>query len=483
MSFRGLRKGVVVIAIAVFLVGWVVVLPPAAAAQGGYLVYNPATHTYTVSPNGIDDTANIQAAFDACAAKAATCTIQLTKGTFYTSQIVAHEFRGTFKGMGQHYTTVEALPNLPVGVFVFEMPSAANPWPILFSFFNGTYSISDMTFLEPWAQPTVGWGGSPPMTYALFAMISITGLHATATVNHVTVIGAAGDWTSGGPFLFNMINGIFPQALLLQPGSTDFSGVIPFQVNFRVTNSAFSTIDNPLPGEDLVDSHFVLQGNTFDTTEYPVALIDMSHSVAVVSQNTARNVFYMAGVYAVQYPISTLMPCELPSQYLITGNDFQVTGLANGVVLVDLNALYGLCEPSLDVVISGNTFRTDATSAPAVYSLMTRSIVVSGNEILGATPTGVYIYGGPGVVFGNEIRGSVVGVELDATTGVLVTCNEIKDSGQWGIAIIDGSSNNLIVRNEVTNSGAFDLYWDETGTGNVWRMNEYKTSSPANLST
>jgi parallel beta-helix repeat protein len=71
---------------------------------------------------------------------------------------------------------------------------------------------------------------------------------------------------------------------------------------------------------------------------------------------------------------------------------------------------------------------------------------------------------------------------LESTTVVSVTGNEVKQSGQWGIALITSSSNNLVSNNEVWSSGGgFDLYWDETGTGNVWHHTECRTSSPPGL--
>src|SRR5208337_343028 len=71
------------------------------------------SHTITVSPNGHDDTANIQAAFNACVTYGPRCTVQLEKGTYYVAQITVYGFQGSFDGMGQQLTTIQALQNLP----------------------------------------------------------------------------------------------------------------------------------------------------------------------------------------------------------------------------------------------------------------------------------------------------------------------------------------------------------------------------------
>jgi len=174
----------------------------------------------------------------------------------------------------------------------------------------------------------------------------------------------------------------------------------------------------------------------------------------------------------------------------ITGNDFQVSNGANAVDLLDFGPDSGLAS-TLSAVVSGNVFQTNTScgcyngSLPGDYSVIIseslNSLVVSGNLILGGGAAGVYVNGGPGVVRGNTILGSYVGVNLNSTDGVRVIGNLIKNSVWWGIALTNGSSYNLVAWNFVKDSGVYDLYWDGTGTGNVWFWNACKTSSPPGL--
>lgn len=464
--------------------GWVGFLPPVSAAPGGFVTYSAATNTFTVLPNSVDDTANIQTAFDSCAATGAECTVELSGGVFHTAQVVVYDFQGTFRGMGQYQTTVEALPDLPVGEFVTRPPSAENPWPSLFTFFDGTYMITDITFTEPWATPLHEWNvceGCYPTT-ALFAVISVTGLHANAIVDHVTMVGAPGDWVSyGGIISFNVINGIFPQALVLGHGKKDFSRVIPMQVRFELTNSAFFMIDNPSGAENLEDSVYIARFNTLDTVEYGLWFVNVGNSIIDLSHNVLRNVIAGSAIIAYQNrPINVLMPCQPHTDIFIAHNELQFTNLANGIILVDYADRYG-CEKSLDGVISGNTFYSDETSFEAVLAFMMGSVVVSGNAMIGATYTGVAVWNGRAVISHNGIRGAQVGVWLDGATGAAVEQNDIEDSLYLGIFLTGGSSNNLVSRNEVRNSGLVDLAWDMTGAGNIWTRNECRTSDPPGL--
>ena len=111
------------------ILGLIMLLPVTVWAGG---------HTVKIQPpNGIDDTANIQGALDACAAHGPGCTVQLAAGTYLTKQVVVYNFRGTFKGVGMDHTTIEALPNLPVNL---QGPGECLPntttcmWPSLIIF-------------------------------------------------------------------------------------------------------------------------------------------------------------------------------------------------------------------------------------------------------------------------------------------------------------------------------------------------------------
>ncbi|HYA70182.1 MAG TPA: hypothetical protein VEH28_02275, partial [Thermoplasmata archaeon] len=107
---------------------------------------------------------------------------------------------------------------------------------------------------------------------------------------------------------------------------------------------------------------------------------------------------------------------------------------------------------------------------------------------------GVGVIGGPGSISFNVIRGALEGVGLGCPAGtgcalypevaaseVHVTGNLIENSVQYGIAVVNGSSYDVISWNVVKNSGLFDLYWDGSGTGNAWSHNYCKTSSPPGL--
>lgn len=346
---------------------------------------------------------------------------------------------------------------------------------------GGSFSISGITLTDSYTVPIqgLGWypvGGAGPYT-SLYAAIEITGLEkAFAKIDHVTVLGASGDdWGK------NIGNAIVYGGQLLPEGWTDPVAQIPLlSGTFSMTNSVFNSVASGPWVADVVNAMVTVCDNTITNSPEPMGFYDVSNSKLLFSRNrAASNVLYGDAIYCGQ---SLFKSGLLPSTVYITDNAFQVSHGAGAVYLQD----YGTVS-TLNAVVSGNVLQTDTSfggyvqTDPADYSVIVsqslKSLVVSHNKILGGGSAGVYVVGGPGEVSGNTILGSYVGVWLGNANGIKVTDNVIKNSAQWGIALTDGSSKNLVASNLVKNSGVFDLYWDGTGSGNVWKANQYTTSN------
>lgn len=473
MSRRVVGKGVMGLVIVVILAAWIGLVPSVAAGPRGGLAYDPATNTYTVPATGTDDTANLQAAFDGCAEQTPGCIVQLGAGTYHTDMVVVNDFQGEFRGMGEQATTIEALPNYPSPTavpFWTELPNSDNPWPVMFVFFDVDLTMTGITFSVPWAEPSQGWIVPTPFgdltLTALNAAIIISGEHADARMDHVAVLGAAGNW-----FGSNMVNGVYCEGILLKPGWTNpFVDFIMVSGSFSMTNSRFYRIDFELAFQNLVDATVTVRHSTFDTSESPMSFLDVSNSALEFNGNTATNVFGWVGIWGMQgYAITDL----LPSEALIANNDLHVAEGGTGIQLTDFAA-----TPTLQAVVSQNEIVLGMDSVAGISIQGQTTAVVAQNEVRGIAGVGVYFNGGTGTVSRNEIRGGNVGILLEGATGVAVERNEVRSSATWGIAVTAESSGVMIMRNTVRGSGQYDLYWDGAGTGNVWSKNEYRTSSP-----
>jgi hypothetical protein len=430
--------------------------------------FNTDRQTIIVKPNGVDDTADIQAAFNACTGYGRTCTVQLVKGTYYTSQITVFGFQGTFVGMGQGSTTVLALPNLPDPTsFPGPPPSPTNPWPALFTFVNGELRISQMTISEPYSTPlsAPGWFTGTGFDTALFAIVLVTGVQAYASVDNITVLGGPGD-----AYGVNNYNGISFSGQLGTVGN-----LVPLAGAFSATSTILNAA-NSFDIEHVVNAQVMVCFNTMVNTPFSLAVVDASNSHLLFCGNHASSTFGQAGLEVLQGVTGQ----QTPSTLYLLGNVFQVNDAADAAVLEDFGPV-----STMSAVLTGNVFQTDTScgcyyGAPVIFSYELKSLVVSENWILGGW-AGIYVVGGPAVVGGNTIVGNDYGVFLDFATHVGVLGNGIKNSAVYGIAVTDGSSYNTMAGNVVKNSGVDDLYWDGTGTGNVWSWNVCQTSSPPGL--
>jgi hypothetical protein len=477
-------------------------IPASASAHATATSAGPSwrSHTIVVKPNGYNDTTDIQNAFNTCTSHNWMCTIQLVKGTYYTAQVIAFGFQGSFVGAGQGRTIIQALPNLPAPAAAYNTPSApfwagapttvtgSNPWPCLFTFENGTFSVSGMTINDSYSDAIAspGWydyGVTTPNT-SLYTGIEITGLQAYVAIDHVTVLGTSGD--AAGT---NMWDAIGYEGMILLPGWTNAQAQrILLTGTFSVTNSVFNSVESGPWIDSVASATVTVCYNTITNSPSPLGFFDVSNSQLLFCGNDVSGVQVYTAFTALQ---SDFIPGLLPSTAYVTDNDFHVSDGANAVWLEDFGQVNFGTAPTLTAVVSGNVFQTDTScdcyngSLPGDYSVLLSislaSFDVSKNTILGGGAAGIYVVGGPGVVSGNTIRGSYVGVNLNATDGVHVTGNLIKNSAWWGIALTNGSSDNVVAHNFVTGSGEYDLYWDETGTGNVWFGNMCQTSSPSGL--
>ncbi len=170
--------------------------------------------------------------------------------------------------------------------------------------------------------------------------------------------------------------------------------------------------------------------------------------------------------------------------------------------------------PPTSGVVRGSTFANNFLFG--VFMANSTDATIVGNEITGAGFAGIYVgYTSGGVtgitVKGNDVSGSVGvakwggagghGIVLNNVHESLVLGNEVSDSGEDGIALYGGASDNWVQGNEVSDSGrygisvrvdasdnlirgntvsgsgSYDLHWDGSGTGNSWKGNNYGTSN------
>jgi len=444
--------------------------------------------TIVVWPTGTNDTANLQAAFNHCSAMMSRCTIQLEAGTYYTDQIAAYGFRGSFLGMGEGKTIIQALPDLPspaaafntaTSPFYLGFPGVANPWPVLFTFVNGSFTVAGMTLTEPYAQPVVGWTSGSVQYTALYAMLLVDGWHARAAIDRVTFLGSRGDYD--GYNVQQAALGFY--GTFENPAATTSPYQYPLYGTFTVSNCYFHTVSTGVWLYN-VQAMVTVTGSQVAGAIIGYGYNDVSNTTVTVRDSMATQIVYVAGFLAYQ---SYSWQATGPTRVLLVGDTFSVGKGANSIVLADFGSPSTLAASVMDTTVWTNT-RCGCYNAslPLYYSEVIsfglKSAEFLGNRLYQAGSAGIYVTNGPASILDNRVNGAYAGIWLDDASSSHVRNNVIQNSAAFGIALTDYTSATMVVHNFVQSSGLYDLYWDQTGTGNVWLRNFYSTSSPGGLS-
>ncbi|MGA2512797.1 MAG: hypothetical protein ABSG37_04170 [Candidatus Limnocylindrales bacterium] len=330
-------------------------------------------HYYLVSkPNGTDDTANIQAALDWCAAHGPDCTVQLRAGTYHTSQLVEDNFQGTLQGFGENWTIIEALKGLTVKTKYWECtPNTSSClWPDLITFRYGNIEISDLAISEPWGGGTATT--AYPDTY-LASALYVWDQPAELSVDRVSITGAPDDAITaiGG---FNLYYAI------------DYEGApgVPLTRSLSVRSSSFTTMYEPVYVLNSGSVRVTIggspwAGNYFANDFWAVELASPESSVFDVSYNTAT-------ATAVDTSVACLSGWQV-SQYSIHDNRFTIVGPDGwGIYLSDNST-----APCIAAKVWDNTIKVlPAADNTGINVFKTKNTVITSNTITG---TGAHAIG------------------------------------------------------------------------------------------
>lgn len=290
----------------------------------------------TVLPTGLDDTEDLQCAFDSAVTAGPGVTVRLEEGTYYTRQIVVNDFEGTFIGEGAERSVLTNLPNLyvtPVN-FYFNPPSADNPWPTLVAFVGADFLVSDLEVRITGATPTTGWSifGIPTL-YDMAGGFLVLGTRTNAFFSRVDVEGEPAQNTLTG---YNLINGIFFEGFIGEvspPISGSFvvhdstlrhlgSGTPIYNVSdasILISRNNLKDVFLGMDGGGLLNSRYEFSFNKVEAS-YGIDLYDLA---ATVSEVTSSELRVRHNVFSGQYGVYLDTTFAGGSRCLVAANNFQ----------------------------------------------------------------------------------------------------------------------------------------------------------------
>lgn len=330
--------------------------------------------TFTVSPSGGDDTANIQAAFDDAVAAGPGSVVELSSGQFYTNEIFVVGFNGSFVGDGQSQTTVDVLRGLDPNAPGVEEPYEG-AGPRLFTFFDSTVAVSDLTIditpydpAEPWIDPLGG-------VSTTVTGISFHGSQTDSSVERVTVRGHQGGWAG----TFNIFSGI--------TAGGDFPERDPsLSAKLSVGGSTLEHIAYAFNTWGLTNSEVHISGNRFDDCGVAIIPEDAINSDFEIARNLIQRP-YWCGIVVYQ---GGWIPIPAESRYLISHNTFKENAsAADGICLEDWSRVYS-GPKSLNAVVQSNEIKMD-TIYGGIYAIAVEDGELLNNIVSGHMKLGIYL--------------------------------------------------------------------------------------------
>jgi hypothetical protein len=235
-------------------------------------------HVLLVSPSGGEDTAALQCAIDSAGALGPGAVVQLGDGTFRTGQIVARAFHGTLRGSGSDRTVItnpdRQLFVTPDNWFSLD-PSASNPWPALFSFIDGDFTVSDLAIHVSGDAPTTTWSLFGTASSALNYAFVVVGTRANAVFDHLDVRGAP---APGG-------NGVNLNLALFYSGFAGFPAAPPISGSVEVRASRFGFLSGPATIFLMAEGEVRVIGNSITDVQIGPAVVSAANVGSTILAN------------------------------------------------------------------------------------------------------------------------------------------------------------------------------------------------------
>jgi hypothetical protein len=421
----------------------------------------------TVYPTGIDDTDNLQDAFDAAASADSGSTVQLVEGTYLlTRTISVINFDGSFKGAGIDKTFLQTNGVYPFGFY---------PMTNMFDFYQGaesSLSFSDMSMRVVGDHLPILPGWDPG------AMINIVGeypgmyfeypdefdlAHVDINIERMAFEGELdvypASWFHYNPRGTNS-QGIWigGNVIITGDGMVGFAPVM--YGTHSITDCQFRNLAYGLACLDNADLEVNIEGNYLESCAQSILVQDLGNAQVKVSNNIVMDAGTGVGVYhgytSWWFPNS---PYHESWSVLVEHNYIETSVISNDPA-IDAS-LYGIDSwayashegdvTALNVEISHNTIISRATSdavwladyAVPYFGLKSLNAIVSHNKIVMENSMwgGIYASSAQDVVVthnvisGSGVAGIYIGVWGNPCPGWTILGNNVQnvvDSPYWG---------------------------------------------------
>jgi hypothetical protein len=421
----------------------------------------------TVKPTGLNDTINLQCAFDAAVAAGSGRTVRLMQGTYYIENDIAVEnFDGYFVGAGKHATFIQNLNDVPFphhdelgGVYVFEN------WPGLFVFYqneNGwpsSISISDLTFRAlgqavPFKTHGGFVGNSMNILEIYGKFTDIRDDEVSFVDTSLIRVGFEGQGGSDFTYGYNVLNAAqIAGSGFSEPcgDSTCIDYIKPVSGNHLVLDCTFENTMWGYAAVMMIDSNVEVESSTFTNVKWPIDVLDVSNSTINIKQNTIHNANFFGvsienGYQAVLgWDLGPHGDIPAPSSAIISNNEISVSEIGDGIGIIDYGNLIGESTYG-NVTVRGNKIHLNGTTYGAIVGQGVSGLAITNNLVTGIGALGIY-----------------AGLWDDPVANWVLVGNNLQTANtEWPPIILGPSTSNFIVVGGSNKTGVLDL-----GTDNI----------------
>lgn len=364
-----------------------------------------------VYPNGTDDTANLQCAFDE-AAVFDSYEVRLTAGHYFISgRIFAERFEGTFTGRSMDSTVI----SVQQGSVVCDLRGASG----IFEFSRGDVTVKSLEIEMD--RPCIGSGDYGVIMFTA-APSDCEARTVHGTVNRVRLRRRPGDAGANGQSE-DSSRGVIIAKNAECPDDLTMLGTL------KINRSEISGFDEGvrvhLTGAGQVDINF----NAFSENKLAVAIWESNTNTTITGNIISYNDYELGGSESswgvgVGFGLGSVFRRSVPKQnrVVVHRNRFLDAGINSSGYSIVLNNAETARSHFPSFVISSNTFELASPDGYAVFATGADDGVVVDNTLRGETRVGISVLGSPfGTVFAerstdwvianNRFNGS--GIEAD----------------------------------------------------------------------
>lgn len=339
--------------------------------NGDYVKLKKNSQVILVSPNGFNDTFNIQCALDA-AIRDGYPTVELTAGTFYTGGITVENFNGTLEGTTRASTIVETLNEV---IDCTAMVNAGRA-PSVFKFINGEPRIRFMTIKAGHACID----DETPLHY----LFHFTGAAAYVDNCDNEVIFASMDRVSLMHFheagVPRIAVGVFGEGVFFDTCKTTLLGTFKFNRS-SIEDYSIGVLTS-MRGAAQVDINF----NEFSGNHIAIVLQDTNQNTTITTNTIngfSNAIRSFSGVLISAFPLTS----PKKTRVIIDNNDFNIASSDNPGIAVEVYETYSV---NVSSVISNNHFNLSGDMGSGLVFSGVSNATVSTNRFSGSGQRAIY---------------------------------------------------------------------------------------------